>query len=67
MHTSEDLTLTQAWFVLNGDYIARVRKCESRTPCAFDLLGLLNRFGHALRPNSKRKSRYNISEHYDLG
>jgi cyclopropane-fatty-acyl-phospholipid synthase len=64
---TSDLTRTLAWFILNGDYLAGVRTRESRTPGAFDLLGLLNRVGHALRPNSKKKSRDNISEHYDLG
>lgn len=64
---TEDLTRTLAWFILNGDYLAGIRTKESRTPGAFDLLGLINRIGHALRPNSRRKSRDNISEHYDLG
>jgi cyclopropane-fatty-acyl-phospholipid synthase len=62
-----DLTKTLAWFVLNGDYLAGIRTKESRARGAFDLLGTINRIGHALRPNSKRKSRDNISEHYDLG
>jgi cyclopropane-fatty-acyl-phospholipid synthase len=64
---TDDLTRTLAWFILNGDYLAGIRTKDSRTPGAFDLLGLINRIGHALRPNSKKKSRDNISEHYDLG
>jgi len=62
-----DLTQTLAWFILNGDYLAGVKTRESRNRGAFDLLGMINRIGHALRPNSKSKSRDNISEHYDLG
>ena len=64
---TEDLTRMLAWFVLNGDYLAGIKTRESRTSGAFDLLGTINRIGHALRPNSKAKSRDNISEHYDLG
>lgn len=64
---SDDLTKTIAWFILNGDYLAGVRTTESGSRGAFDLLGVVNRLAHALRPNSKKKSRNNISEHYDLG
>ena len=62
-----DLTRTLAWFILNGDHLAGVRTRKSRHPGAFDILGAINRIGHAMRPNSLRKSRENISEHYDLG
>ncbi len=64
---TEDLTRTIAWFILNSDYLAGVRTSESGSRGAFDLLGAVNRLGHALRPNSRKKSRDNISEHYDLG
>ena len=64
---TEDLTRTLAWFVLNGDYLSGVRTKDNRRHGAFDLLGAFNRFGHALRPNSRRKSQDNISDHYDLG
>jgi cyclopropane-fatty-acyl-phospholipid synthase len=64
---TEDLTRTLAWFVLNGDYLSGVRTRRNTSRGTFDLLGLVNRVGHALRPNSKKKSRDNISEHYDLG
>ena len=62
-----DLTRTLAWFVLNGDQLAGIKTRDGGTKGAFDLLGTVNRIGHALRPNSRRKSRDNISEHYDLG
>ena len=64
---TEDLTKTIAWFILNGDYLSGVRTRNDRSQGAFDLLGFVNRLSHALRPNSLRKSRRNISEHYDLG
>jgi len=62
-----DLTRTLAWFILNGDDLAGIRTKESRAKGVFDILGVFNRLTHALRPNSRRKSRDNISEHYDLG
>jgi len=62
-----DLTRTLAWFILNGDDLAGIRTKESRANGVFDILGVFNRLTHALRPNSRRKSRDNISEHYDLG
>ena len=64
---TEDLTQTIAWFILNSDCLAGVRTQASRRSDGFDLLGKLNRLGHVMRPNSRRKSRENISEHYDLG
>ncbi len=64
---TEDLTKTMAWFILNSDFLAGVRTQASRRADGFDLLGKLNRLGHVMRPNSRRKSRDNISEHYDLG
>ena len=62
-----DLTRTLAWFILNGDYLSGVRTRDNKRHGLFDLLGTLNRITHSLRPNSKTKSRDNISEHYDLG
>lgn len=64
---TSDLTKSLAWFILNGDYLSGIRTKGSRRPGAFDLLGSINRIAHAMRPNSHRKSRDNISEHYDLG
>lgn len=64
---TDDLTKSLAWFILNGDYLAGIRTKGDRRPGAFDLLGSINRIAHAMRPNSLRKSRDNISEHYDLG
>ena len=64
---TDDLTKTLAWFILNADYLAGIRSRGSGRRVGLDLLGLVNRIGHVLRPNSKRKSRDNISEHYDLG
>jgi len=64
---SNDLTRTLAWFILNGDSLAGVRTAGSRHSSSFDLLGIINRIGHAMRANSPRKSRDNIRRHYDLG
>jgi cyclopropane-fatty-acyl-phospholipid synthase len=64
---TSDLTRTLAWFVLNGDHLAGIKTREGGSKGAFDLLGTVNRIGHLLRPNSRRKSRDNISDHYDLG
>jgi cyclopropane-fatty-acyl-phospholipid synthase len=64
---TDDLTKSLAWFILNGDYLAGIRTKGDRRLGAFDLLGSINRIAHAMRPNSLRKSRDNISEHYDLG
>ena len=64
---SGDLTRTLAWFILNGDSLAGVRTSGSRYSGTFDLLGIINRIGHAMRSNSPRRSRDNIRKHYDLG
>lgn len=54
-----------SWFLLNQD---SVLLNESKTANAmFNLLGVLNKIGHALRDNSIAKSKTNIAEHYDLG
>jgi cyclopropane-fatty-acyl-phospholipid synthase len=64
---TEDLTKTIAWFILNGDAMAGMKVKQGASSAGLDLLGMMNRLGHLLRPNSKAKSRDNISEHYDLG
>ncbi|HLB33071.1 MAG: hypothetical protein A3F67_09035 [Verrucomicrobia bacterium RIFCSPHIGHO2_12_FULL_41_10] len=61
-----NLTHAIAWFILNGDYLSGVHT-QKQNAGKFDLLGVLNRLQHLLRPNSKKRSRDNISDHYDLG
>ena len=63
---TDDLRSVFEWFVLNLHADERLRGSTQR----FRLLGFLkavDRIGHLLRPNSKKTSRRNISEHYDLG
>lgn len=61
-----DLAAVISWFILN---IARTPQYGgSSGKVAFtNLLKLVNRVHHLLRPNSVDTSRRNISEHYDLG
>lgn len=61
-----NLTHAIAWFILNGDYLSGVHT-QKQNAGKFDLLGALNRLQHLFRPNSKKRSRDNISDHYDLG
>lgn len=60
-----DLTAVIGWFILNQEN-STVMKGSSRQNPFIDLFNLINRGGHMLRPNSKRVSRKNISDHYDL-
>lgn len=61
-----DIAAVISWFIMN---IARTPAYGgSSGKVAFtNLLKLVNRVGHLLRPNSVQTSRRNISEHYDLG
>jgi cyclopropane-fatty-acyl-phospholipid synthase len=61
-----DIGAVISWFILN---IARTPQYGgSSGKVAFtNLLKLVNRVNHLLRPNSVTTSRRNISEHYDLG
>lgn len=61
-----DIRAVIDWFVVNLHADAKARGSSQR----FRLVGLLrilDRIGHRLRPNSRRTSRKNIEEHYDLG
>ena len=61
-----DIAAVISWFILN---IARTPKYRgSSGKVAFtNLLKMVNRVTHLMRPNSVTTSRRNISEHYDLG
>jgi cyclopropane-fatty-acyl-phospholipid synthase len=61
-----DIAAVIAWFILN---LAKTPAYGgSSGKVAFtNLLRVVNRVYHALRPNSVTTSRRNISEHYDLG
>ncbi len=63
---TNDIKAVIAWFILNLHADAKLQGSSQR----FRLLGLqrfLDRLGHLRRDNSKRTSRRNIEEHYDLG
>ena len=53
-----------SWFLLNQD--SPVLNESKRASKLLNLLALSNKLGHAMRPNSKKMSRKNIAEHYDL-
>lgn len=61
-----DLTLVIAWFILNAEDARGLETRVSRSTGLLNLLNTYNRYIHIQRPNSLRKSRKNISEHYDL-
>lgn len=55
-----------AWFVLNVDSAPTLSGSQRAQSWALNALRFGNRVGHLLRPNSRRISRRNISDHYDL-
>ncbi|MCX7869541.1 MAG: class I SAM-dependent methyltransferase, partial [Terrimicrobiaceae bacterium] len=55
-----------AFFILNSGESAALETPGGKKALFYNVLGFLNRLGHALRPNSLRLSRRNIREHYDL-
>ncbi len=63
IHSIENLI---QWFLLNQESSPVLNESPVVSRLV-NLLGVVNRIGHALRPNSKSVSRKNISEHYDLG
>jgi cyclopropane-fatty-acyl-phospholipid synthase len=64
--TTPDLTAVIAFFILNADDTSAMQTRRSRGTGPFNLLAAANRLLHLRRPNSRRTSRANISEHYDL-
>jgi cyclopropane-fatty-acyl-phospholipid synthase len=62
---SNDLTAVIEWFLANVDHAPTLSGSKKRVP-ALNLLRLVNRLAHLVRPNSTRTSRRNIREHYDL-
>lgn len=60
-----DLVAVIAWFIRNADE-STVMEGSGRTDPRIGLLNLAHRAAHWLRPNSRRTSRRNIAEHYDL-
>jgi cyclopropane-fatty-acyl-phospholipid synthase len=65
---SPHLNAVIAWFLLNVDS-APTLAGATRKPAqdwALNLLRIVNRTGHLLRPNTRTIARRNIAEHYDL-
>lgn len=54
-----------AWAIYNIEHAPVLE--GSNKAAGINLLGMLNRVLHGLRPNSLNKSRKNIRDHYDLG
>jgi cyclopropane-fatty-acyl-phospholipid synthase len=61
-----DLTAVISWFILNSDDSKVLKTRGGGHGAPLDLLNALNRFIHLRRPNSRRTSRKNIGDHYDL-
>ncbi len=61
-----DLTRVIAFFILNAEDSAAMKTRGGRRSPFFNLLNATNRLLHKRRPNSTRKARENIREHYDL-
>lgn len=61
-----DLTRVIAWFILNAEDADGMQTRAGRSSGILNLLNTYNRFLHQRRPNSLRRSRKNIREHYDL-
>ncbi len=64
--STPDLTALISWFLLNHDNAPTLSGSRQRSPLALNLLRLVNRLGHLLRPNSLANARRNIHAHYDL-
>jgi cyclopropane-fatty-acyl-phospholipid synthase len=61
-----DLVKVIAWFILNADEAQGMQTRTRRGTGLLNLLNFANRLFHLRRPNSRRMSRENIREHYDL-
>jgi cyclopropane-fatty-acyl-phospholipid synthase len=61
-----DLTRVIAWFIRNSDDARAIETHHHKGTGIFNIFNVVNRTIHARRPNSVRKSRSNIREHYDL-
>ena len=60
-----DLVAVISWFIRNADE-STVLEGSDRKRRRIGLMNFAHRVAHKLRPNSRRTSRRNIKEHYDL-
>lgn len=63
---STDLTRLIGFFTINAEDSPAMKTPQRTVPPALDILSAYNRFLHRRRPNSLKKSRENIRDHYDL-
>ena len=63
---TDDISAVISWFILNLQQSPSMSGSKTRS-LFMNCLGIVNRIGHRLRPNSLKTSRRNIHEHYDLG
>lgn len=64
--STPDLTAVIAWFIHNFDNAPTLSGSRRALSPALNLLRLVNRVQHLLRPNSRATASRNIREHYDL-
>ena len=64
--TTPDAAAVVAWFILNIEEAPTLSGSRRAKGLALNVLRLVNRLAHVLRPNSRTQARRNISEHYDL-
>ena len=62
---TDDLVSVISWFIGNADE-STVLEGSDRKRRRIGLMNFAHRVAHKLRPNSRRTSRRNIKEHYDL-
>ena len=63
---TENVGAVLEWFLLNAESAPHLSGSRTQ-PAALNILRLVNRATHLLRPNSRHGSRRNIIKHYDLG
>jgi cyclopropane-fatty-acyl-phospholipid synthase len=63
---TDDIAAVMSWFILNLSKVPELQASSGKMAFV-NLMKLVNRAQHLLRPNSVKTSRRNISEHYDLG
>jgi len=63
---SRDLNTSLRWFAHNARFLPGFSG-SGATGYFLNVLGFVNRLRHFLRPNTRRISRRNIAEHYDIG
>lgn len=63
---TDNLPAVLGWFIENVEHAPGMSGSHAQ-PAALNLLRFGNRLKHLVRPNSRKKSRQNIADHYDLG